>query len=238
MLTIWQQAVKAALTRFAARNSTIQIRRDLFLQQELHRIVAETGSAGRTPAQTVSRVMQELRDKDFLFFSSTGVYTLNQVDVHAANEDLPDDVLENAIETGHLTLTDVDTSSNAVAAVRIRRGMNALRRKTLFNYHSRCAVCDTNDERLLIASHIARWADRPEARGLLSNVICFCTLHDKLFEIGYFSLNENLRLIWRNTQHLQAIHIWRQQCTFEFNLPKLKPPDVLFISEHRTRVGL
>jgi len=52
--------------------------------------------------------------------------------------------------------------------------MNALRKKTLANYRESCALCDVNDKGLLVSSHIARWADQPEARGLLSNTICLC----------------------------------------------------------------
>jgi len=233
----WQQAVKSGLMRYADKNSTVQIERDQFLRQELARIVADTASAGKTPSQTVSRVLQELRDEGFLFFSNSGLYTLNQVAISAANEDLPDDVLENAVEEGHLVLPDVETSSD-VAVGRVRRGMNALRRRTLSNYGGSCALCDVNDAGLLVASHIARWADHPEARGLLSNTICFCTLHDKLFETGYFAMNERCDLIWKTPQLIKVIDIWRQQCTVNFKFPNAVMPAPTFINEHRVRVGL
>lgn len=82
----------------------------------------------KTPSQTLSRVLQELRDEGFLFFSKSGLYTLNQVPISAASEDFPDDVLENAVENGLLELSDVETS-NDVAVGRVRRGMGALRKK-------------------------------------------------------------------------------------------------------------
>ena len=233
----WHQAVKFALERYAARNSTIRIERDRFLEQELSNITRDTGSAGRTPGQTVSRILQELRDEKYLFFSDFGIYTLNRVPVCAADEDLPDDVLENAIEEGLLVLTDVETASD-VSLLRVRKGMNALRKKTLANYRDSCALCDINDQGLLVSSHIARWADHPEARGLLSNTICLCTLHDKLFENGYFAMDDGLNLIWKAPQTIRAIEIWRQQCTSQFKLPRGIRPATKFISEHRIRVGL
>lgn len=233
----WHQAVKFALERYAARNSTIRIERDHFLAQELSNITRDTGSTGRTPGQTVSRVLQELRDKKYLFFSDLGIYTLNRVPVSAADEDLPDDVLENAVDEGLLVLTDVETSSD-VSLLRVRRGMNALRKQTLANYRESCALCDVNDKVLLVSSHIARWADHPEARGLLSNTICLCTLHDKLFENGYFAMDDSLNLIWKAPQTIRAIEIWRQQCTSRFKLPQGARPATKFISEHRIRVGL
>jgi predicted restriction endonuclease len=237
MQLTWQQAVKAALERYATKNSTVQIERERFLQQELSRIIADTASVGKTPSQTVSRVLQELRDDGFLFFSNSGKYTLNQVTINASNEDLPDDVLDNAISTGQLKLSDVETSSD-VAISRIRRGVHALRKRTLFNYRDSCALCDVNDPSLLVASHISRWADRPEARGLLSNTICFCTLHDKLFEVGYFSMNHELKLIWKTPQPIKVIDTWRQQCTVKFKLPQSITPALHFLDEHRRRVNL
>lgn len=237
MQLTWRQAVKAALERYTANNSTIQIERGRFLQQELSKIVIDTSSAGKTPSQTASRILQELRDEGFLFFSNAGIYTLNKVAISASNEDLPDDVLENAIDEGHLELSDVETSSD-VTISRIRRGMHALRKRTLFNYRDSCALCDVDDPGLLVASHIARWADHPEARGLLSNTICFCTLHDKLFEVGYFSMNNELELVWKTPQPIKAIDIWRQQCTVKFKFPQSTKPALQFISAHRARVGL
>jgi len=233
----WSQAVKLALERYAVRNSTIRIERDRFLAQELSNITRDTGSSGKTPGQTVSRVLQELRDEKYLFFSDLGIYTLNQVPVSASDEDLPDDVLENAVEEGRLVLTDVETSSE-VSLLRVRRGMNALRKKTLANYRESCALCDVNDKGLLVSSHIARWADQPEARGLLSNTICLCTLHDKLFENGYFAMANDLNLIWKAPQTIRAIEIWRQQCTSLFKLPLGTKPALEFITEHRIRTGL
>lgn len=237
MQLTWRQAVKAGLERYATKNSTIQIERDSFLNQELSKIIFDTASNGKTPSQTVSRVLQELRDDGFLFFSSAGVYTLNQVKIEASSEDLPNDVLENAIDKGLLELSDIDTSSD-FGISRIRRGVSALRKKTLLNYSNTCALCDVNDPRLLVTSHIARWADRPEARGLLSNTICFCALHDKLFENGYFSISDELELIWRTPQTIKVIDIWRQQCTFDFKPPINTKPAPLFLSEHRSRVCL
>lgn len=237
MRMTWHQAVKAGLHRYSSRHATIKIERDRFLREELARIVRDTSSTGKTPSQTVSRVLQELRDAGFLFFSESGLYTLNQVYVEAASEDLPDDVLENAVDRGLLKLADVKTS-NEPAILRVRRGMSALRKRTLSNYRHICALCDVNDSSLLVASHIARWADRPDARGVLSNTVCLCTLHDKLFETGYFSMSDELELIWKSPISIEAIAIWRKQCTSIFKLPKFVNPAPQYLNEHRARVGL
>lgn len=237
MKTNWHEAVIASLGRFSTRHKTIQIERTAFLAEELDLIVQQTGSSGKTPSQTVSRVLQELRDEGILFFSKTGIYTLNRVEVDVSMEDFPEDVLEHAAETGNLRIGDVPVADE-LKQTRVRKGVNALRATTLKHYRNCCALCDVSDVRLLVTSHIARWSDRPEARGKLSNVICYCSLHDKLFEHGYFSLLDTYEIRWRPDINSIALGIWRNECTKEFSKPLIHPPAHEFLKEHRERVGL
>ncbi len=88
--------MELSLRRFAERHKTIQIKRAAFITEELPAMVARTASTGRTPAQTVSRVLQELRDEGQLYFSSAGAYTLVNRPFRVTIEDLPDDVLDHA----------------------------------------------------------------------------------------------------------------------------------------------
>jgi hypothetical protein len=160
----WKAAVVASLQRFSRRPGSVQIERGAFLAEELPAMISATRSAGRTPAQTVSRVLQELRDEGWLFFSESGVYVIAEGVIDAVDEDFPEDVLDHAVQWGRLQLGDVAVS-DAIGQTRLRRGMAAVRRGTLLNYRGRCALCDIAETRLLVTSHIARWADRPEARG-------------------------------------------------------------------------
>lgn len=200
-------------------------------------MIAQTTTAGRTPAQTVSRVLQELRDEGRLFFSQAGVYVISGAAIDAVREEFPDDVLDHAAQSGTLVLTDV-AASDAIGRSRARRGMAAVRRAMLLNYRGRCALCDIDDGRLLVASHIARWADRPDARGLLANVICLCRVHDPLFELGYFALSDELVVIWRPAIASAAIRTWAEVCTGPFRPPLQQAPSTAYLQEHRARVGL
>ena len=195
------------------------------------------GSVGKTPAQTVSRVLQELRDQGRLFFSTAGVYVLTDQAVDLGREDLADDIIEDAIIRDALLMPDVAVRDD-IGLTRLRAGTQALRRLTLANYTGRCALCDTRDPRLLVTSHVARWSDRPDARGKLSNTICFCALHDRLFEHGYFGLHDDLRLLVRPDVAGAAIRIWLDQCTTAFQRPNSHRPLVEFLREHRERVRL
>ena len=227
----------AGLRRYTLRNQTSKVERKPFLAQELHTMSAAVGSVGRTPAQTVSRILQELRDQGRLFFSSGGVYVLTDQPVDLAREDLAEDIVENAIVRDALVIPDVPVRVQ-LGQARQRVGQDALRRLTLANYGGQCALCDTRDPVLLVASHVARWADRPDARGRLSNTICFCAMHDRLFEHGYFGLHDDLRLITRIDVGGLAVRTWLEQCTTAFVRPKNHLPMSEFLRDHRGRVGL
>lgn len=233
----WKAAVVSALERYSRRHRSLQVERSAFLAEELPSMVAETTSAGRTPAQTVSRVLQELRDEGRLFFSSAGVYVISGATINAVQEDFPSDVLDHAAEAGTLVLSDVQTF-DFIGQTRLRRGMDAVRRATLLNYRGSCALCDIADARLLVTSHIARWSDRPAARGHLANTICLCRMHDPLFELGYFALSDELEVIWRSAISCSAIRNWADRCTGSFRLPVQHAPAPAHLHEHRSRVGL
>ena len=72
----WREAVIAALHRYSARHDTKVITRQGLIAEELSQIVNVTTSEGITPAQTLSRVLQELQDEKILYFSSRGTYVL------------------------------------------------------------------------------------------------------------------------------------------------------------------
>jgi hypothetical protein len=72
----WRDAVLAALHRISARHPSQVIRRQQLLAEELEQIVADTGSQGQTPDQTVSWTLQRLRDEGLLEFLNPGEYRL------------------------------------------------------------------------------------------------------------------------------------------------------------------
>jgi hypothetical protein len=76
----------------------------------------------------------------------------------------------------------------------VRVGQDAFSRAVRENYGHRCCFpdCDVDHDDLLVAAHIDRWADNPQARGDVANGLCLCGLHDKAFESGFFTLTDDL----------------------------------------------
>jgi hypothetical protein len=135
-LTLWQQAVLAGLHRFANRHQTRLVRRSKLIAEELATIAAAVGSVGATPAQTLSRVLQELRAIGVLHHVDRGVDLLLDSPLPVDAEDYPDKVLDIAIEEEKLRIADVPTGDTTVLARR-RRGQERLRDHVLLNYSNR-----------------------------------------------------------------------------------------------------
>jgi putative restriction endonuclease len=74
MARSWSEAVDAAVRRFVARTGSSVFTRQALIDAELDAIVAEVGSAGATPHQTLSRELQQLRDAGVLEFIDSGTY--------------------------------------------------------------------------------------------------------------------------------------------------------------------
>ena len=97
-------------------------------------------------------------------------------------------------DTGERVVS-VETGSQ-IATVRSRLGQAKFAREVKQLYASRCCFpgCLMSDPRFLVSAHIARWSDNENLRGDLANGLCLCLLHDKAFEIGMFTLDENYRV--------------------------------------------
>jgi len=209
-------------------------RQDL-IEHSLESIVARTGSQGQTPQQTLSRVLQELRDAGRLRFLGSGKYLLLDDPLDVIAEDYPDDAIDAAIMQSKVLMPDV-LVHDITAQARQRRGVQRLRNLTLIQYDTCCAVCDVRVEQLLVASHIARWADNVEGRGRLSNVICFCRFHDALFENGYFSLTDSYNILTKPKVASSTIRSLLD-LMHSFRYPHSHTPAPDFLKEHRMRCG-
>jgi hypothetical protein len=169
-------------------------------------------------------------------FIDAYVSSMPSTAVEVEDEDLTDEEIDQAIHGNRLRFGMIETDSRETRS-RQRRGQDRIHEFTVENYGGHCAVCDVMDEKLLIASHIVRWADAGEDRDNLRNVICLCRIHDALFEAGYWGLDERLRLVKRRPITSQTIRdVFRRMTSFR--LPARFPPDPTFALRHRERVRL
>lgn len=233
---LWRDSVLDALAREAGRVGAQTVTRQGLLANELNTITRETRTKGPTPAQTVSRILQDLRDEDVVRFVGRGRYQLVHSPLLVEHADLTDAALDEGIRNRTVRFVDVPTEST-MAMARRRHGQARLRSLVLAAYAGQCAVCDIRDPKLLVCSHIVPWSEDSDLRGCLDNAICLCRPHDALFEVGYWSLQDDLTVI-------------RRHATFAATVNALLPADLVFrrpseyapaptnLARHRRRAGV
>jgi hypothetical protein len=234
-LNTWQTAALDGLKRYAKRNKTRLIARAQLIAEEMESIVGAVKSRGATPAQTLSRVLQELRQMGILNHVERGVDLLLDAPLLVEAEDYPTAALDIAIDREEFMIGDIPTGDVQVLARR-RNGQSRLRYHAIANYVATCAMCDVAEENLLVASHIVRWADDPLLRGRLSNVICLCRMHDALFENGYISIDDDLRILAKKCSDCKVIHYLQHTCK-QLRTPRAHAPMIDYLYQHRHRNG-
>lgn len=171
MASAWKAAVWAALQRQAARRAGVFTREQL-IEAELARIVRETGSTGKTPAQTLSRELQELRDRGVVIFDGQGRYRLARASAAVA---------------------DVDTAIATQVELRVkaRLGQGRFRRTLLERWGGQCPLTGISEGALLRASHIIAWraCAREEERLDPDNGLLLSALWDAAFDQGLVSFS-------------------------------------------------
>lgn len=90
-------------------------------------------------------------------------------------------------------------------SIRARLGQVEFSREIRKLYNNRCCFpsCEVDDPRFLVGAHIARWSDNEELRGQLGNGLCLCVFHDKAFELGLFTLDEQHK-VYLNPKELSS----------------------------------
>ena len=73
-VTNWSDAAISAVRQHVQRTGSTIFSRQALIDGEMEAVIAATGSTGATPWQTLSRELQELRDRGLLEFISSGVY--------------------------------------------------------------------------------------------------------------------------------------------------------------------
>lgn len=117
------------------------------------------------------------------------------------NESEPDEAMKAVGQTPAAAVSTGTVMRQFETRVGQRRFSQAVRD----NYGHQCCFpgCDVQERPFLRGAHIARWADKPDLRGDVSNGLCLCLVHDKAFEIGLFTLDFDNR-IWSTDEQFSA----------------------------------
>jgi putative restriction endonuclease len=125
-------------------------------------------------------------------------------------------------------------------AINTRIGQEALRSLTLENYNYACSFCGLDYPDILIASHIVPWSKRADIRGDPRNVICLCANHDRAFDRGILSIDNEYKILVSKgiKRYAQTDAIFGSISGNKILLPSDKRlwPDKNFLRYHRKKI--
>lgn len=86
--------------------------------------------------------------------------------------------------------------------IEARQKQSVFRSLVLENFEGKCCISGICETDLLIASHIIPWADKIESRLDPANGLCLFSMYDKLFDLGYISIDDEFRIITHDNEKL------------------------------------
>lgn len=108
------------------------------------------------------------------------------------------------------------TEKESIAKVRIGQ---AFFKNKLKELRCKCSLCEIDDERLLIASHIKEWCEsNNQERVDPNNGLLLCPLHDSLFDKHLISFKENGMIAISKTIPLDKLKIMNLKLDFKIEM--------------------
>ncbi len=128
-----------------------------------------------------------------------------------------------------------------IAVIEARIGQAFFRKAVLSAYEYRCCISSLAIPELLVASHIAPWRADKANRLNPRNGLCLSAIHDRAFDLGFISINNDLRLMLSGKiRKLKPDpYINNTFCAYEgqpISLPMKFSPDLRFLKQHREQV--
>jgi len=176
----------------------------------------------------------------FFVFQSSRLQCLNGAYLSRCDEELLSLILNKEATNSSTSIRENASTFEVWLKAKQRVGQAQFSEAVKKNYKFQCCFpgCKVNDPKFLIGSHIARWVDNPNKRGNTSNGLCFCVLHDKAFENGYFSLDDEFHIVLSHNPEIQISEIFLEHIKpFEHKIIDCAQirPDKDSLMEHRFR---
>lgn len=195
--------------------------------------ITSTGRKGLSAASVADKAMWEQMQSDWEQFA---------LEVQGTEEDLGIQAKEKSHREDLLDVGELSDYSGVTRSVQTtaRVGQELFRRSVLSAYNYRCCVTGLAVPELLIASHIVPWAKDPSNRLNPRNGLCLSMLHDKAFDMGIMTVDENMtvhvsRLYAEDTDEFFRAAVY----AFEgrrITVPEKFIPQQEFLAYHRKNI--
>ena len=219
----WRAVVRRELHRYHQQTGADVIERQNLLEQSLPVLEAEFPDA-KTPGQTLSRVLQELRDRGELeFLDLNGTYRIL---------DLDEGAMASPAESVPGQQYEAKTYETTVQA---RSMPVAFREAALSWYDSQCPVSGVDHDGLLDVAHVLPWNDHPEYRTDPENVLVLDKTHHEAFDRGLYTVDDDYRLrvapdFETESDVLEGTLLEQRGERVDF--PRSRRPSTEFLSQH------
>jgi predicted restriction endonuclease len=153
------------------------------------------------------------------------------------NTTLTKDKINNKLDS-----IDDYTGETRSVIIQQRIGQSFFRRAVLNSYDNKCCMSGLSDARLLVASHIVPWKSDQLNRLNPRNGLCLSAIHDKAFDRGLITLDENLcvtlssELKQRDDKLVKQVFL--PLSGKSITLPERFIPEESFLEIHRKEVFL
>ncbi|HGM5233924.1 TPA: HNH endonuclease [Serratia marcescens] len=127
-----------------------------------------------------------------------------------------------------------------LSTVKTRVDQNLFRKNVLEAYEYRCCITGLEEPALLVASHILPWSHSIEQRLNPSNGLCLSSLHDKAFDRGLITFNNDLELILSTQLKKMTSNFYHHNFQayegIKIFTPQTNPPSIKYIRHHRENI--
>jgi putative restriction endonuclease len=165
-------------------------------------------------------------------------------DWNGATEAAASAILSLPMETPGAATTprfpQIETDRIVQAVARIGQGF--FRQAVLSSYRNACCVTGLSIPELLVASHIVPWKANREQRLNPRNGLCLSNLHDRAFDMGLISFDDEFKLLVGDALRREASRHAVAEGNFlayegrKIHFPERFTPDPEFMRYHRERI--
>lgn len=196
-------------------------------------VITSSGRRGLKGASSADKEMWNEMQNDWENFAIESFQAMRVFDEDSNEEEITNfkKVIDDTIDY---------RGSNKTVKTTVRIGQGFFRKAVLSAYDYKCCISGLSIPSLLIASHIIPWRADEENRMNPRNGLSLSMLHDKAFDIGIITINENMTVrvsqkLLNNKDEFFTTALLNYDGK-QINIPNKFQPNSDFLAYHRENI--
>ncbi len=190
-------------------------------------VITSTGRKGLKGASILDQEIWDEMQNDWEKFVEEAVQSLNEISGEQIEK-----------------ITGIEKESyigkTRLVETKARVGQNFFRASVMSAYNEKCCISGLSHPSLLVASHIIPWKEDETQRLNPRNGLALSMLHDKAFDLGMITIDENMRVVVSHKYIDEGDAFYNQSIkSFEgklIALPEKFIPELSFLEFHRENI--